>query len=71
MAKHMPRKSLDAERAATLMTLIENATLRGLDAEGYLTCVLSNVLRMEAEDLLPWSEKVPKSLKLTQAIKNL
>ena len=62
---------LGGERAATLMTLIENATLRGLDAEGYLTWALSNVLRMEAEDLLPWSEKVPKSLKLKQAIKNL
>ena len=53
------------------MTLIENATLRGLDAEGYLTWVLSNVLRMETEDLLPWSEKVPGSLKLKQVIKNL
>ena len=50
---------LGGERAATLMTLIENATLRGLDAEGYLTWVLSNVLRMEAEDLLPWSKRSP------------
>ena len=41
------------------MTPIENATLRGLDAEGYLTWVLSNVLRMEAEDLLPWSKRSP------------
>ena len=62
---------LGGERAATLMTLIENATLRGLDAEGYLTWALSNVLRMEAEDLLPWSEKVPGSLKLKRAIKNI
>jgi hypothetical protein len=59
------------ERAATLMTLIENATLRGLDAEGYLAWALSNVLRMPAEDLLPWSPKVPGSLKLRHAIKNL
>ena len=53
------------------MTLIENATLRSLDAEGYLTWVLSNMLRMETEDFLPWSEKVPESLKLKRAIKNL
>ena len=62
---------LGGERAATLMTLLENATLRGLDAEGYLTWALSNVLRMPPEELLPWSPKVPESIKLKHVIKNL
>ncbi|MBO5529652.1 MAG: hypothetical protein J6A47_10150 [Bacilli bacterium] len=33
----LPLDSNRAERASTLMTLLENALLRGLDAEGYLT----------------------------------
>ena len=50
---------LGGERAATLMTLLENATLRGLDAEGYLTWALSNVLRMPRRSFCPGRPKSP------------
>ena len=53
-----------AEAAAIAMTVIRTALRNGLAPSLYLEWVFENVERMEAKDLLPWSERVPDKCRL-------
>ena len=53
-----------AEISARLFTIIQTARANGLRVEEYLTYLLENVGEINFNDLLPWSEKIPESLKV-------
>ena len=54
-----------ADRANTtdrLFSIAQTARANGLKSEQYLTYVISNINKKDINDLLPWSNKLPKEL---------
>ncbi len=47
-----------------LFLIIQIAKANGLCIEMYLEHALSNINKINIDDILPWSEKLPKELKL-------
>ena len=53
-----------AQASGLLFSIIQTAKANGLCTERYLEYVLNNINKIEIDDILPWSEKLPKNLKL-------
>ena len=53
-----------SEISTRLFTIIQTARANGIKVEEYLTYLLENVGEIDVNDLLPWSEKIPESLKI-------
>ena len=53
-----------AQASGLLFSIIQTAKANGLCIERYLEYVLSNIKKLKIDDILPWSEKLPKELKL-------
>ena len=45
-----------------LFSIVQTARANGLKSEEYLTYVISNINKKDINDLLPWSNKLPKEL---------
>ncbi len=45
-----------------LFSIVQTARANGLKSEQYLTYVISNINKKDINDLLPWSNKLPKEL---------
>ena len=54
-----------AEASGRLFSILQTAKANGLVPEMYLSYCLENVNKVSVEDLLPWSEKLPDSLKVS------
>lgn len=52
-----------AEISARLFTIIQTARANGLIVEDYLTYVMESIGKVDVEELLPWSKKIPDNLK--------
>ena len=58
-------KTIDGAKASGLLfSIIQTAKANGLCVEKYLDYILTNINNMKIDDILPWSEKLPKNLKL-------
>lgn len=58
-------KTIDKAKASGLLfSIIQTAKANGLCVEKYLEYILTNINNMKIDDILPWSEKLPKNLKL-------
>ena len=53
-----------AQASGLLFSIIQTAKANGLCIERYLEYVLNNINKIKIDDILPWSEKLPKELKL-------
>lgn len=59
-------KSADgAITTGKLFSLIQTAKANHLKSELYLTYVITNINKKDIEDLLPWSDKLPKELSIS------
>ena len=58
-----------ASISGRLFTVIQTAKANGLIVDKYIEYVLENIAKAPIEDLLPWSEKLPKELSIKQFIK--
>ena len=58
-----------ASISGRLFTIIQTAKANGLVVDKYLEYVLENIEKIEVDNLLPWSEKIPKELSIKQYIK--
>lgn len=58
-----------ASISGRLFTIIQTAKANGLVVDKYLEYVLENIEKTDIENLLPWSEKIPKDLSIKQYIK--
>lgn len=54
-----------ANASARLFSIMQTANANGLIPELYLEFVIENINKIKLEDLLPWSDKLPKKLKIT------
>lgn len=54
-----------AEASGRLFSILQTAKANGLVPEMYLAYCLENMNKVTVEDLLPWSEKLPDSLKVS------
>ena len=54
-----------AEASGRLFSILQTAKANGLVPEMYLAYCLENMNKVAVEDLLPWSEKLPDSLKVS------
>lgn len=54
-----------AEASGRLFSILQTAKANGLVPEIYLAYCLENINKVNLEDLLPWSEKLPISLKVS------
>ena len=52
------------EISARLFTIIQTAKANGLKVEEYLTYIMENIGKIDANELLPWSKTLPKNLKV-------
>lgn len=53
-----------AQASGLLFSIIQTAKANGLCIERYLEYILSNINKLEIDDILPWSKKLPRELKL-------
>ncbi len=53
-----------ASASGLLFSIIQTAKANGLCIERYLEYVLSSISKLQIDDILPWSEKLPNELKL-------
>ena len=53
-----------AQASGLLFSIIQTAKANGLCIERYLEYILNNINKIKIDDILPWSEKLPKELKL-------
>jgi len=53
-----------AQASGLLFSIIQTAKANALCVDRYLTYVLENINKIDIEALLPWSEKLPKDLKI-------
>lgn len=51
-----------ATTTGKLFSIVKTARANGLKSEEYLTYVISNINKKDINDLLPWSNKLPKEL---------
>ena len=52
-----------ATTTGKLFSIVQTARANGLKSEEYLTYVISNINKKDINDLLPWSNKLPKECK--------
>lgn len=57
------KSNAGAEAAGIAMTVIRTALRNGLIPERYIEWAIANSVRMKPEELLPWSDKVPDSVR--------
>lgn len=56
-------KTIDgAMTTGKLFSIVQTARANGLKSEQYLSYVISNINKKDINDLLPWSDKLPKDL---------
>ena len=53
-----------AQASGLLFSIIQTAKANGLCIERYLEYALSNINKLQIDDILPWSKNLPKELKL-------
>ncbi len=53
-----------ADVTAKLFTIVQTARANGLKAEQYLSYCLQNIRTVPVEELLPWSEKIPETIRI-------
>lgn len=53
-----------AQASGVLFSIIQTAKANGLVIDKYLEYLISNISSAKIDDLLPWSDKLPKDLKL-------
>ena len=58
-----------ASISSRIFTIVQTAKANALVVDKYLEYVLENITKAPIEDLLPWSEKLPKELSIKQFIK--
>lgn len=58
-----------ASISVRIFTIVQTAKANALVVDKYLEYVLENINKVPIEDLLPWSEKLPKELSIKQYIK--
>ena len=51
-----------ATTTGKLFSLVQTARANGLKSEQYIAYVISNINKKDINDLLPWSDKLPKEL---------
>ena len=49
--------------------MVQTAKANALVIDKYLKYALRNINKVSVEDLLPWSEKLPKELSINQYVK--
>ena len=54
-----------ASTTGKLFSLVQTARANGLKSEQYLTYVLNNINKKDINDILPWSENLPKDLSIS------
>ena len=47
-----------------LFSIVQTAKANGLCIERYLEYALNNINKINIDDILPWSDKLPKEFKL-------
>lgn len=52
-----------------IFTIVQTAKANSLILDKYLEYTLENINKLHIDDLLPWSEKLPKSLSIKQYLK--
>lgn len=57
-----------ASIAGRIFTIVQTAKAITLVVDKYLEYALENINKIPVEDLLPWSEKLPKELSINQYI---
>ena len=50
-----------------LFSIVQIARANGLKSEQYLTYVISNINKKDINELLPWSESLPKDLLISNS----
>ena len=58
-----------ASISGRIFTIVQTARANGLVVDKYIEYVLENINKVPVEDLLPWSNKLPKELSVKQYIK--
>ena len=58
-----------ASISGRIFTIVQTAKANGLIIDKYLEYILDNINKVPIEDLLPWSENLPKELSIKQYIK--
>ena len=58
-----------ASISSRIFSIIQTATANSLIVDKYLEYVLENINKLPIDDILPWSEKLPKSLSIKQYLK--
>ena len=58
-----------ASISSRIFSIIQTANANSLIVDKYLEYVLENINKLHIDDLLPWSEKLPKSLSIKQYLK--
>ena len=58
-----------ASISGRIFTIVQTAKANALVVDKYLEYVLGNINKVPIQDLLPWSEKLPKELSIKQYIK--
>lgn len=58
-----------ASISGRIFTIVQTAKANALVVDKYLEYALENINKVPVEDLLPWSEKLPKELSIKQYIK--
>ena len=53
-----------ASATGILFSIVQTARANGLNVEGYLNYIFENISDKSADELLPWSNSIPKSLKI-------
>ena len=70
MVKRIDKLFAKSEKGASisgrLFTIVQTAKANGLIVNKYLEHILDNINKVPIEDLLPWSEKLPKELSIKQ-----
>lgn len=57
-----------ASISGRIFTIVQTAKANALIVTKYLEYALENINKIPIEDLLPWSEKLPKELSIKQYI---
>ncbi len=58
-----------ASITSRIFTVVQTTKANALVVDKYLEYTLENINKVPIEDLLPWSEKLPKELSIKQYIK--
>ena len=53
-----------AQASGLLFSIIQTAKANGLIIDKYLEYIIDNINKANIDELLPWSEKLPKDLKM-------